>query len=329
MWKKADNLKTLKEKGFLVPDFIELGTNDNFEEKLKKLDQTKKYAVRSNMLIEDSESSSFAGQFKTHLNLNYSEIIPSIKDVISNAKDKRLQEKQISVIIQEYITLDYSAVAFSRNPNWSSEMLIEYHKWIWEEIVSWKITPKKIWIYHFEKNFIDKFWDLKEAIWEDSINNIVENIKEIEKIFSFPQDIEWGIKWTQIYFLQSRNITSITESDFKNIKFIEKFIEKEPQQNFLYEKNEISEIIPKVWIFSFSLLKKIYWPNWPISKFYESNWLKITHEKIFKIIGHELFIDKEAEINNIFPSITYFKQKYTTKFVFWREFLKQSETYLK
>ncbi len=322
MWNKGKNLKILKENGFLIPDFLILWMDDNFKEKLEKLDQTKKYVVRSNMLVEDSKNSSFAGQFKTHIDLDFNEIISSIEDIISDAKNKWLSDKQIYVIVQEYIDFNYSWIVFSRNPNGNSEMLIEYHKWIWEDVVSWKVIPEEVWVYHFEKNYSSKFWKLKNSLWKKGIIKFVKSIKQIEKIFNFPQDIEWWIKWNKLYFLQSRDITTITEKNFREVLFLDNYIKKENEQSFLYEKTEVSEIIPKVSEFSFSLLKMIYGFNWPISKFYKSKGIEITHGKILKIIWRDLFIDKEEELNNIFPSITYFKEKYKTKTVFWRNIIR-------
>jgi phosphoenolpyruvate synthase/pyruvate phosphate dikinase len=71
-----------------VPNYFILEIGDNFEKKIERLNQTKKYVVRSNMLVEDSKNSSFAGQFKTFINLNFDEIIFSIEDVILDAKNK-------------------------------------------------------------------------------------------------------------------------------------------------------------------------------------------------------------------------------------------------
>lgn len=314
---KSKNLQILKKNNFLVPIFITLNTVDNFQEKVLILDKTKKYAIRSDMLVEDSTNSSFAGQFKTFINIKYSEIIKHIEKVINHAKNYWLKDNQISVIIQEYIVLEYSWIAFSRNPNWNREMVIEYHKWIWEDIVSWKIIPTKINICHntYVKEDTLSFW-IKGKMPERQIwilKKLPNFIEDIENIFSFPQDIEWWIANWQIYFLQSRNITSITKEKYDEILFLEK--ELELNKKFFYEKNEVSEIAPRPVNFTYNLLETLYSKDWPINNFYKKNNISMSTEgfnplndnNILKIIWNELYINKEIELKSIFPSFSYLK----------------------
>jgi len=339
MWNKWKNLEILEKEGFNIPDFLILKIWDDFNEKIKNLDKSKKYAIRSNMWVEDSENSSFAWQFQTFVNVEFNEIIEKINLVIDDAKSphltspngrgkKWLKNHQISVIVQEYIKFEYSWIAFTRSPNWSYEINIEYHKWIWEDIVSGKVIPKTIKLYHWEKISNNKQKKVRELCWKEVFQKFIGNIKKIEKIFNFPQDIEWGSANWKIYFLQSRNITTISQEKWKEIKYIDEFIEKEEkscylspfgrdwERAFFYEKNEISEILPKVTNFSYDLIKKVYAKNWPVYNFYTKNWLKIETNNFLKIIWNEIFVDKQIELQNFFPNFTLFKNKYKKKFIF-------------
>jgi len=118
MWNKWKNLEILQKEGFNVPDFLILKIWDNFEDKIKNLDKNKKYAIRSNMWVEDSENSSFAGQFQTFINVEFNKITEKINLVIGDAKNKKLKNHQISLIVQEYVEFDYSWIAFSRWACW-------------------------------------------------------------------------------------------------------------------------------------------------------------------------------------------------------------------
>jgi len=333
MHNKSKNLQILKKQGFNVPDFLVCEKWDNFEEKIKNLDKNKTYAVRSDMWVEDSENSSFAGQFKTFINVSFENIVEKIEKVIKDAENKNLEKRDISVIVQEYIVLEYAGICFTRNPEGGYEMIIEYHKWIGEDIVSGNIKPESMKMYHWENEESKNIQRVEALCWIAEWLEFIANIKKIEKIFNFPQDIEWGIANWKVYFFQSRNITTIPENKWEEIKYIDDFVfnncknslstegfsplnnSKGDEQNFLYEKTEISEILPKVTDFSYNLLLKIYAENWPVYNFYKENWLKIETKNFLKIIWDELFIDKQIELQNFFPSLTLFKNKYKTKII--------------
>lgn len=302
MWNKAENLKILKESNLLVPDFLVINYLDDYDKKISKLWKKNKYAVRSNMLVEDTQKNSFAGQFLTYINIEFCDIISSVEKVIKQARNYWLKENQISVIIQEYVEFEYSWIAFSRSPDWWREMIIEYHKWIWEDIVSWKVIPKRLCFYHNEKKY-------KKIEWISSvkkINDFINTIKKIETIFKYPQDIEWWIKNWEFHYLQSRNITSINNEQYEKILFLEGRIKN--NKNYYYEKNEVTEIAQRPTNFTLSLLNKIYSKSWPISTFYKDKNISATNINSLIIIWNELYIDKEKELKSIIPSFSYLKK---------------------
>ena len=167
IWNKAKNLQILKQAGFNTPEFIVLSwetvhdININFSENIKNIMNIinkdfiyNSYSIRSCALIEDLDNSSMAWQFYSEINVNVNEIWDVIHKIIENAKNKLNDLKKLSIIIQEYIPCNISWVTFTRNPNWNRETLVEYHKWEWEDLVSWKIIPKKVSYYASEWNSI-------------------------------------------------------------------------------------------------------------------------------------------------------------------------------
>ena len=315
---KTLNLKKLLDWGFNVPKFVaipshvsnHLYSDDNLKKEISqeanRILQCKKYAVRSSALIEDGVNKSYAGQFITKLNLSNHELLGCIDEVLKQANDF-LHGKldKFSIIIQEYITPDISGVTFTRNPNGRREMIIEYGFCEGEKIVSGEIKPDKF----------SCFWNEKDIKLpkQFSINQIVEKFKDIENKSKFPQDIEWCIKDDKFYILQTRHITTISDKQYKQINFLEKQLSE--SKRYFFEKTEISEIAPRPTKFTLSLLKLIYAQNGPVSEVYKKYGVNFTDTNFLKIIGNELFVDKEREIRRLLPGYSYLQnQNFYPKF---------------
>ena len=149
---KALNLQQLAELGVRIPE-THVVTWDAYHRYLKddvqlvdelqrelsrSLDPTSLYAVRSSANIEDSLERSFAGQFKSVLNVqgvdNIFQAVWAIwATVTSNNVQVYLQKHGLSahellmaVIIQQMITPVYAGVALSRNPvTGADEIVVE------------------------------------------------------------------------------------------------------------------------------------------------------------------------------------------------------------
>jgi len=315
---KTLNLKKLIDWGFNVPKFVaipshvsnNLYSDDNLKKNISqeanRILQCKKYAVRSSALIEDGINRSYAGQFITKLNLSSHELVGCIDEVLKQANDF-LHGKldKFSIIIQEYITPDISGVTFTRNPNSRREMIIEYGFCEGEKIVSGEIKPNKFSCYWNKK-------DIKLPK-QFSINQIIKKFKDIENKSKFPQDIEWCIKDDKFYILQTRHITTISDKQYKQIIFLEKQLSE--SKRYFFEKTEISEIAPRPTKFTLNLLKLIYAQNGPVSEVYKKYGVDFTNTNFLKIIGNELFIDKEREIQGLLPGYSYLQnQNFYPKF---------------
>lgn len=310
IWSKTKNLKKLLDLGGIIPDFIAISSLIVKEvygdkRKLDKLCQTiiddfpqNKYAIRSSALIEDQDSNSMAGQFHTEINIDKSSLEDSILKVIGQAKNKLNNDlSKFSIIVQQYIDADFSWVCFTRSPNWEREMVFEYHKWVGEDLVWWKINPVKDCYY----------WNENAKILSFS----TDRFKEIENKFGFPQDIEWCIKDEKMYFLQTRHITTISKEKYEEIRFLENSLDF--KSDFCYEKTEIAEVAPRPTPFTLSLLNKIFWENGPVWNVYKKHKIDYNCKDIFVIIWNELFIDRDLEIKSLLPSCSILNKNYSYK----------------
>ena len=222
---KAYNLMLLKRASYNVPNGFVLSRDfckkinkkrilkeekDQIKEYLKQIDyggSLYPLVVRSSSIYEDLKNKSFAGQYTSVTNVkNEKELFVAILKVIASQDKQNLKsyssknlKDSLAVIIQKQIIPKKSGVYFTKNPITNKDFLIEYVKGHLEEMVSGKKNSKKI----TKINQMDKLF--KQLYLEG---------KQIEQYFKYPQDIEFAIdNKNRIWFLQSRNITTI--KDFK------------------------------------------------------------------------------------------------------------------
>ncbi len=112
-------------------------------------------AVRSSATDEDGASASFAGQYETYLNIvGADEVLTAVKRCFESARsdrvaayrsahDKKDDNPDIAVLVQQLITADISAVVFSVNPvsGNKNEIIINSNRGLGESIVSGTVTP--------------------------------------------------------------------------------------------------------------------------------------------------------------------------------------------
>lgn len=304
-------LKKLIDFGFNVPEFIAIPSYalKDIEAKPERIEQIlleikqnlprSTYAVRSSSLIEDTRAKSYAGQFLTKINVSENDLRENILLVLQQAKEYlNKNTEKFSIIIQEYIEPDIFGVTFTRNPLGSREMVVEYGICTGEKVVGGAIIPNKINLYwnSIKNTTIPEFF-IK--------NDIIKSFIKIEEDFNFPQDIEWCIQNDIFYILQTRPITTISDDTYKSILSLENLLPKGVY--FYFEKTELSEMTPKPCGFTFDLLNYIYADNGPVSNVYRKYNVNYFDTKFLKIIGNELYVDREKEIISLLPAYTYGK----------------------
>lgn len=309
--RKGQMLQILSESGYRVPPFIIFPSTvvkklhehipDNFTRDIEKKCSAKKFAVRSCALIEDSDTSSHAGQFMTKIDVSPADLSSALKEVLAQAHHRLKGDlSQFSVLIQEYIPADFSGVTFTRDPSGGREMVMEYHRGIGEELVSGRVNPKQIvipWTLAAPK--LKAFPEFEK--WMDQFKNI-------ERHFGHPQDIEWCVHKGKLYFLQTRPITTIHKTEYRGMKYLDEVLPK--QEPFFYAQTEISEIAPRPSPITFALLQKIYAASGPIEQVYAKHNIKYQAQDFLKIIGNQLYVDREAELHTLLPSYTYLSSRH-------------------
>ena len=229
---KAANLRLLESRGFTVPstyvctwDAYERYLRDDVSliEELRKeladtIDPSRTYAIRSSANLEDSKLLSFAGQFKTVLNVQGIDDVlgaigsiwattrtPSVKSYL-NKHDIDPRDLLMAVLIQEMVPPQVSGVAFSKNPmTGMDEVIVEAVHGSGEALVQEGATPQRwvnkwgVWTTQPEADGIDL----------DVIGQVVEQTKAIAKAYGHPVDLEWVYDGASVHWVQLREITAL------------------------------------------------------------------------------------------------------------------------
>ncbi|KNH24103.1 phosphotransferase [Priestia megaterium] len=205
-------------------------------------------AVRSSSSAEDLEGASFAGQYETYLNVKSPEdFLSKVKACWASFFTERVEqytqnmyadfdEISMAVVVQGLIDSEVSGVIFSQNPvtHNTKEMMINASYGLGEAIVSGIVTPD-VYLVNKQTFEIEKEKGLKEVkiiplaegveeiettedeqqrfcLTDEKIIELAEITKEVEALYQHPVDIEFGIQDNQVYLLQARAITTLTET---------------------------------------------------------------------------------------------------------------------
>jgi pyruvate,water dikinase len=220
-----DNI--IDESARLQSEVISIELEDELQREIEDFSkQTKnsKLATRSSAPMEDSKALSFAGQFDSVLNVSPTpgEITNSIKQVWSSLYSIRalsyciankvdISNMRMAVVIQEMIeNPDYAGTVFTYDVKGSSreQICIQAVTGLGEQVVDGSGNVSTYTLrresleqdFEFHSNHLLKVEDLKE---------LTHKSLEVEKEFDDYQDIEWAINNGELYFLQTRPITTI------------------------------------------------------------------------------------------------------------------------
>jgi len=203
-------------------------------------------AVRSSATAEDLPNASFAGQQKTFLNVSGSaDVVRMVKMAWASLFEARAiyyrkinnfdhMKVGIAVPVQKMIQSEKSGIMFTIDPvtNDKEKIIIEAGFGLGEAIVSGSVTPDRYVVNKSDlkieiKEVNEQLWKISKVgnadkhvslpkneqklqkLSDEEIKRVAEFGEKIEDHYHFPQDTEWAIEGSDIYFVQSRPITTI------------------------------------------------------------------------------------------------------------------------
>ena len=207
-------------------------------------------AVRSSATAEDLPDASFAGQHETILNVTAEDLVDRVTECWASLFTERAvhyrnthefdhSEVDIAVVVQRMVDADKSGVMFTRHPSTGDrEMIVESAWGLGEAVVSGMVSPDHYVIDPETASVVEStVADKKQRMVKDpetgetalqsvpddqrtarvlsdaEIERLVELGSRVEDHYGDPQDVEWALADGEVFMLQSRPITTISESE--------------------------------------------------------------------------------------------------------------------
>ena len=206
----------------LVDDaFLDAEIPDALESEILKLShdvgEGRLLAVRSSATAEDMADASFAGQYRSYLEIGDDEsLLRAVKLVWSSlwlpaprayrAHTKVSEEGlAMSVVIMELVEAERAGVVFTVNPAGSSnDLRIEAVEGLGEALVSGEVTPEA---------YVVPRSSARRPALDPVLDEAVDAALDLERRFGDPQDVEWAHDGRRLYIVQTRPITTVSVRD--------------------------------------------------------------------------------------------------------------------
>ncbi len=208
-------------------------------------------AVRSSGTVEDSAQQSFAGMFRSTLNVRGPDaLLRAVKDCWASAFTERLlfyRARQgltgdllVAAVVQRMVDADRSGVVFTVNPATRdrSRVVIEGAWGLGEVVVLGAVTPDHYEIDKATREIVGRSIGRKEfmlvrdprsgetvrvplddakggaaVLSDDEARAVADLALRDEAHYGTPQDAEWAIADGRIYLVQTRPITTLGDAD--------------------------------------------------------------------------------------------------------------------
>ncbi|WP_435335377.1 phosphoenolpyruvate synthase [Haloarchaeobius sp. TZWWS8] len=207
-------------------------------------------AVRSSATAEDLPDASFAGQQETFLNITEEELLEKVRECWASLFTQRAiyyrkqqgfshDDVNIAVVVQLMVDAEKSGVMFTSHPSTGEPKMIIESAWgLGEAVVSGSVSPDNYVLDResgevVEVTVADKKTQMvkdpdtgktvevdvseemrnERVLSDEELSKLRELGETVETHYDTPQDVEWAIVDGEVFMLQSRPITTISEGD--------------------------------------------------------------------------------------------------------------------
>ena len=211
---KAFTLARLRRHGFPVPDGFVLPPEaplEAAEAAYARLGGS--VAVRSSSTAEDTEEASFAGQYRTSLNVVGG---PALLAAARGCRDSAAAAEgyaramgtgagRMAVLVQRMVEPRAAGVVFTEDPRDSSALVVEARAGLGEAVVSGASTPDR-YVLDRETGRVRE-GPPRGSLDAQGLQAVVELARRLEVTLGAPQDVEWALTAEGPVLLQARPIT--------------------------------------------------------------------------------------------------------------------------
>ena len=229
---KINGLINLLASGFAVPTGLILTSQviqelvfhenpDYLTALSREINPNKTYIVRSSAYLEDGTDASFAGQYQSVGNCQgTSSILQAINICLQAAENTKLEVYladrgltnevlPLALLIQEQVAADVSGVSFTCHPSQAEDQLwmVEYVEGLGEQLVSGQKAP-----YSFCCDWFEEITMVENQLLSNKqLERIRAHTLAISQQAGRPMDIEFCLSDQEIYFLQARPMTRLSQ----------------------------------------------------------------------------------------------------------------------
>ena len=211
---KAFALARLRRAGLPVPDGFVVpagaGADGSVDAACAALGGP--FAVRSSAAGEDGAEASFAGQYRTELDVPDA---GGVRAAIARcradaglaagyARALGAEGGALAVLVQRFVEPRAAGVAFTRDPRDAAVMLIEAHAGRGDALVSGRVSPDR---YAVDRATLAPRDAASGCLSAADLAAVAALAARAETLFGAPQDVEWAIGGEGPVLLQSRPIT--------------------------------------------------------------------------------------------------------------------------
>jgi len=191
----------------------------------EKLGPNARVAVRSSGTVEDGADASFAGMFRSHLNVKGpDDVIHKVKDAWASAFGERTlayakkrgehaAEHPIAVVVMKMVQSEKSGVMFTTDPTSgrSDRVVIESTDGLGDAVVSGEVVPGRAVLSKGKFQILEQHQagDGKHAMTSSELKQLSELAAKVEQHYGTPQDIEFAFEAGKVYLVQARPITKV------------------------------------------------------------------------------------------------------------------------
>ena len=203
-------------------------------------------AVRSSATVEDAAEVSFAGMFRSYLNVRGSEaLLQSLRACWASlftaralayrARANVLEEQGIAVIVQQMVNAEKSGVLFTVDPATGNpdHVVVEAAWGLGEVVVAGQVTPDRYVVDKKDLRILERVVSHKafmlvrgtdgqnqrvdldgakasaRVLSDDELTEIARLAVQDEAHYGAPQDAEWAIAGGKVYLVQTRPVTAV------------------------------------------------------------------------------------------------------------------------
>lgn len=215
---KATTLGSLARAGLAVPDAVVLpaGAGADWTGELPGVLEGlggSLFAVRSSALVEDGPDASFAGQFRTSLDVRPSRVAEEVRRTAAAIADARVYAQavgqpapgEVAVIVQRMLVPDVAGVAFTRDPVTGQRVVVvEAVRGRGDRLVSGQAHPER---WRVERDGDPVCAAPAGVLSPEQAVDVALLVAHVEQILVGGQDVEWAMVDGALWVLQARSIT--------------------------------------------------------------------------------------------------------------------------